>query len=96
MKLKTITTVISALILAATLMSTSANAGLWDMVKNAGGESIETNQYTIEVSGTNIRGYVFDVPAMKSICISVWGQEGSSHQLDCKTYAEIEAYQESK
>ncbi len=64
--------------------------GLWSMVKNLNSAGkIETKQYTIEVSGTNIRGYIFNVPQMKSICISVWGSHGDSHQLVCKTYKEI-------
>lgn len=74
-----------------TLLAMSASAGgLWSMVKNTNSEgTIETKQYTIEVSGTDIRAYVFNVPAMKSICISAWGSTGASHQLQCKTYKEI-------
>lgn len=69
----------------------AANAGgLWSMVKNAGSDGVlNTKQYTIEVAGTDIRGYVFNVPEMKSICLSVWGGKSDSHQLECKTYKEI-------
>ena len=79
------------LTLAILLATTYANAGgLWSMVKNASSDgNIPTKQYTIEVSGTDIRGYVFNVPEMKSICISIWGAHGPSHQLECKTYKEI-------
>ena len=77
-------------ILIATLIVVSANAGgLWDIVKNTNGEYTQSKQYTVEVSGTNIRAYVFDVPAMKSICVSAWGSDSSSQQLECKTYKEI-------
>ncbi len=61
--------------------------GLWSMMKNSGLEVREPTSFTIEVEGTNIRAYVFDVPEMKSICISVWGS--STQQLECKTYKEI-------
>ena len=74
------------------LLAITANAGgLWSFVKNASSDGyIKTKQYTIEVAGTDIRGYVFNVPEMKSICISVWAGRDSSHQLECKTYKEIE------
>jgi hypothetical protein len=69
---------------------TFANAsGLWSMIKNSGLENIKSNSYTVEVEGVDIRAYVFDVRAAKSICISVWGGNGYSHQLECKTYKEI-------
>ncbi len=69
----------------------AANAGgLWSMLKNSSADgTIKTKQYTIEISGADIRGYVFNAPDMKSICISVWGGT-TSHQLECKTYKEIE------
>lgn len=66
----------------------TASAGsLWGMVKNAGVPIKESNSFVIEVSGVNIRGYVFDVPEIQSRCLSVWGD--NTQQLECKTYAEI-------
>jgi len=66
-----------------------ANAGgLWDMVKNASSDGeIQTKQYTVEVSGTDIRGYVYEVPEMKSFCWSTFTQ--NAHQTTCKTYKEM-------
>ena len=68
----------------------SANAGgIWDMVKNAGSAgTIKTKQYTIEVAGTNVRGYVFQVPEMKSVCFVTYSSQGFP-AMDCKTYKEI-------
>ena len=63
------------------------SGGLWSMVKNSGLENIKTKPYAIEVKGTNIRAYIFEVPEMKSICISVWGSD--TQTLQCKTYKEI-------
>lgn len=72
----------------AVLFSTPALAGsIWGMIKNTGGEDREAKQITIEVRGVNIRAYIFDVPEMKSMCISAWGD--GEHQLECKTYKEI-------
>jgi len=69
---------------------TMANAGgLWDMVKNSSSDgSLSTKQYTIEVSGTNTRGYVFEVPEMKSICFLTYSSQGIP-AMDCKTKAEM-------
>ena len=78
------------LLLVVLLAITAQAGGLWDMVKNNSSDgTIKTKQYTIEVSGTDIRGYVMEVPEMKSVCISVWGSNSSSHQLVCKTYKEM-------
>lgn len=60
---------------------------IWGLIKNSGSEQIETNFYTIKVKGVNVRAYVFEVPEMKSICISVWGD--GVQQLECKTYKEM-------
>ena len=78
---------------AASLMIVSMPAqasGFWSMLKNSTSDGkIDTKQYSIEVSGTNIRGYVFNVPEMKSVCLSIWGGERDVHTLECKTYKEI-------
>jgi len=72
------------------LTSSAYAGGIWSMIKNTGSDgTIATKQYTIEVAGTDIRGYVFNVKEMKSICISVWGSKSASHQLECKTYKEL-------
>jgi len=63
------------------------SGGLWSMAKNAGLEKIQSNAYVIEVKGTNIRAYVFDVKEMKSVCINVWGSNNQT--LECKTYKEM-------
>ena len=69
---------------------TVANAGgVWDMVKNSSSDGeLNTKQYTIEVSGTNTRGYVFNVPEMKSVCFLTYSSQGFP-AVDCKTYKEI-------
>lgn len=61
--------------------------GLWSMAKNAGLEKLGSKAYVIDVVGVDIRAYVFKVPEMKSVCISVWGE--NSQQLECKTYKEL-------
>jgi hypothetical protein len=68
----------------------SVNAGgLWDMVKNTSSDgNLKTKQYTIEVSGTNTRGYVFEVPEMNSVCFLTYSSQGIP-AMDCKTYTEI-------
>ena len=64
--------------------------GIWDMVKNSSSDgTIKTKQYTIEVSGTNTRAYVFNVPEMKSICFVTYSSQGIP-AMQCKTYKEIE------
>ena len=64
--------------------------GIWDMVKNLSSDgTIKTKQYTIEVSGTNTRAYVFNVPEMKSICFVTYSSQGIP-AMQCKTYKEIE------
>ena len=64
--------------------------GIWDMVKNSSSDgTIKTKQYTIEVAGTNTRGYVFNVPEMKSICFVTYSSQGIP-AMQCKTYKEIE------
>lgn len=78
------------LLLAITLAASLQASSLWSLAKNAGMETIPSKPYQIEVSGTNIRAYVFDVPSMKSVCISVWGGDRDVHTLDCKTYKEME------
>ena len=70
------------------------SGGLWSLAKNSGLEIIPSNAYSIEVKGTNIRAYVFDVKRMNSICVSVWGSD--SQTLQCKTYAEIELAEKVK
>lgn len=65
----------------------SANANL---LKNMmSDETLDTKQYEIEVSGENARGYVVNVPEMKSVCFIVWGSEPEAMQLECKTYKEM-------
>lgn len=77
-------------LLLAILLAISANAsGLWSIVKNSGLETIESKPYQIEVKGTNLRAYVFEVKPMNSVCISVWGGDRDVHTLECKTYKEI-------
>jgi len=77
-------------LLLTTLLAVSANAsGFWSIVKNSGLETIESKPYQIEVQGTNLRAYVFEVKPMKSVCISVWGGGRDVHTLECKTYKEI-------
>ncbi len=74
------------LLLAATLQA----GGVWDMVKNASSDgTLKTKQYTIEVSGTNVRGYVMNVPEMKSVCFITYSSEGFP-AMACKTYKEID------
>ncbi len=72
-------------IIALISVSIMLHAGdLFSMINNLdSAKKIETKKYTIEVSGSNLRGYVFNVPKMKSICISVWG-DFISHQLGGK------------
>jgi len=73
------------------VLAISANAsGLWSLVKNTGLETIQSKPYQIEVQGTNLRAYVFEVKPMKSVCISVWGGDRDVHTLECKTYKEME------
>ena len=73
------------------VLAISANAsGLWSLVKNSGLETIQSKPYQIEVQGTNLRAYVFEVKPMKSVCISVWGGDRDVHTLECKTYKEME------
>jgi len=76
------------LLMSACTAAPAAAGGIWDMIKNSSSNGkIETKQYTIEVAGTNIRGYVYDVPEMKSICWNVFTDR--TQQLDCKTYNEM-------
>jgi len=78
------------LLIATAILASSVYAGgIWSMIKNSGLENIKSNAYTIEVEGVDIRAYVFEVKELNSICISVWGGHSASHQLECKTYAEI-------
>ncbi len=78
------------IILFVAALTVSANAsGLWSLVKNSGLETIDSKPYQIEVQGTNIRAYVFEVKPMDSVCISVWGGDRDVHTLECKTYKEI-------
>lgn len=76
--------------LAVLLMVTTAQAGgIWDMVKNSSSSgTLQSKQYTIEVSGTNTRGYVLDVPEMKSVCFLTYSSKGHP-AMDCKTYKEM-------
>jgi len=63
--------------------------GIWDMMKNSASDgTIKTKQYTIQVSGTDTRGYVFNVPEMKSICFITYSSHGIP-AMQCKTYKEI-------
>jgi len=80
--------VVALVVLGIVCMSTTAFAGgLWSMVKNRNLELLNTKPYSIEVQGVNIRGYVFEVKEMNSICISVWGED--TQTLQCKTYKEM-------
>lgn len=78
---------LTAILLGSTF--TASASGLWSLVKNSGMETLESKPYQIEVKGANIRAYVFDVPAMKSVCISVWAADRDVYTLDCKTYVEM-------
>jgi len=73
------------------LLTVAANAGdVWDMVKNASSDgTLQTKQYTIEVSGTNTRGYLINVPAMKSMIFLTYSSKGIPNMI-CKTYKEME------
>jgi len=63
--------------------------GIWEMMKNSSSDgTLKTKQYTIEVSGTNTRGYIFNVPEMKSICFLTYSSQGIPAMV-CKTYKEI-------
>jgi len=63
------------LLVAILAMSLSAG-GLWDMVKNSSSDgTLKTKQYTIEVAGTNTRGYVLNIPEMKSICFLTYSTQ---------------------
>ncbi len=77
-------------ILFITLLSISAYAGgVWDMVKNASSDgTLKTKQYTVEVSGTDVRAYVMNVPEMKSVCILTYSSKGHP-AMTCKTYKEM-------
>lgn len=78
-------------ILLITLLTLSAQAsGLWSLVKNMDLETLETKSYQIEIKGTNIRAYVFNVEFMHSVCITVWGGNKDVHTLKCKTYKQME------
>ena len=66
---------------------TAFAGGIWDMVKNVGLEKINSKGYEVEVEGTNIRAYVFNVQLMKSVCTNVWGER--TQTLECKTYKEM-------
>lgn len=70
-------------------LALTANAGgIWDMIKNTQSDgTIKTKQYTIDAYDVDIRGYVYDVPEMKSICWQVFSR--GTHRLECKTYKEI-------
>jgi len=73
------------------MLTVTANAGgVWDMVKNASSDgTLQTKQYTIEVSGTNTRGYVINVPDMKSMCFITYSSQGIP-AMQCKTYMEMD------
>lgn len=78
-----------ALLLTFLLTSAVFARGLWDMAKNLSSDgNIKTKQYTLEVSGTNTRGYVFEVPEMRSICFITYSSIGIP-AIACKTYREI-------
>jgi len=63
--------------------------GVWDMIKNSTSDgTLKTKQYTIQVAGTNTRGYVFNVPEMKSVCFITYSSQGIP-AMQCKTYKEI-------
>lgn len=81
-------TIVAALTGISILLASSAYAGgLWSMAKNVGLEKLNTKAYAIDVAGVDIRAYVFKVPEMRSVCISVWGE--NNQQLECKTYEEL-------
>ena len=78
-------------LLIVTLLAITVNAGnVWDMFKNTGSDgTLKTKQYTIEVSGVDTRGYVFNVPEMKSVCFITYSSKGIP-AIACKTYKEID------
>lgn len=77
------------ILLAAVIALSLQAGGIWDMMKNASSDgTLKTKQYTIEVSGTNTRGYIFNVPEMKSICFLTYSSQGIP-AIVCKTYKEI-------
>ncbi len=63
--------------------------GVWDILKNTTSDkTLKTKQYTIEVAGVNVRGYVVNVPELKSICFITYSTQGIP-AMQCKTYKEI-------
>jgi len=83
--------ILVAIIALTVAMVTSASAGgVWDMIKNTQSDgTLESKQYTIEVAGVNTRGYVINVPDMKSVCFITYSEHGIP-AMACKTYKEIE------
>jgi hypothetical protein len=77
------------LILIITLAIAANAGGVWDMLKNTSSDgTIQTKQYTISVSGTDTRGYVFNVPEMKSVCFITYSSKGNP-AMQCKTYTQM-------
>jgi len=77
------------ILLAAVIALSLQAGGIWEMMKNSSSDgTLKTKQYTIEVSGTNTRGYIFNVPEMKSICFLTYSSQGSTAMV-CKTHKEI-------
>ena len=77
------------LILIALIAITANAGGLWSVIKNASSDgTIKTKQYTIEVSGVDTRGYIMEIPEMKSICFITYSSSGFPAMV-CKTYKEL-------
>lgn len=72
------------------MLPTFASAGgIWDMVKNSSSAgTLNSKQYTIEVSGTDVRAYVIHVPEMNSICFITYSSKGTP-AMACKTEREM-------
>ena len=75
------------LLIAIIAISLSAD-GLWGTVKNSSSIStLNSKQYAISSIGARIKGYVINVPEMKSICFIIYSSHGIP--MVCKTYKEI-------
>lgn len=80
---------IAIIALSLAMPSISSAGGIWDMVKNSSSAgTLESKQYTIEVSGTDVRAYVIHVPEMNSICLITYSSKGQP-AIACKTEREM-------
>ena len=72
------------------IMAISLSAGgIWDMIKNSSSQgTLSSKQYTVNVAGVDTRGYVINIPDMKSICFITYSSHGIPAMV-CKTYKEI-------